>query len=360
MWAGDAFRERFGLSYPIVQAPMAAISLADLVAAVSEAGGLGSLGSATLSAEQIGEEVRKIRARTQRPFALNFFLHAPPRLDEARLAQLTQRLAGYRAELGVHDEPVFKVPPPFDAAMLECVLALKPAAVSFHFGVPDRAVLDALKRAGIYVMASATHVKEAQLLEQAGLDAIVAQGVEAGGHRGTFAVPYAQGELGLLSLLPQVVDSVRVPVIAAGGIADGRGIAAALTLGAAAVQLGTLFLATPEALIDPIYRRTLFEPRAAETRVTKLWTGRPARAIVTRYLDEMRAYEDEMLEFPLQRVLSLQLDRSALAKDSPEFHAMWAGQNASRLRALPAAQLLEALAAETVEAMRAGQSRVGA
>jgi nitronate monooxygenase len=244
--------------------------------------------------------------------------------------------------------------------MLERVLALKTPVVSFHFGVPERSVLKALHDAGTYVIGCATHVKEAQLLEQGGVDAIIAQGVEAGGHRGTFAVPYHHGELGLLALLPQVVDAVSLPVIAAGGISDGRGVAAALTLGAAAVQLGTAFLATPEAALDPIYRRTLLEPRAAETRLTKLLTGRPARAIATRYIDEMREHEDEVLEYPLQRALSLQLAKASLARDSPEFHIMWAGQNASRLRTSPAAQLLETLAAESSEALRAGQSRLGA
>jgi nitronate monooxygenase len=351
MWPKTAITERLSLEYPIIQAPMAAFSLAELVSEVSGAGGLGSLASATMSIAQLSDQAKAIRARTGRPFALNFFLHEAPKLDEARVARWQGRLSAYHRQLdsagAAHDPatPQFAVPPPFDQAMLEQVLLIKPAAVSFHFGVPSSAVVSALKRAGIYVLASATHVKEALLLEQGGVDAVIAQGSEAGGHRGTFAVTPEQAALGLFALLPQIVDAVKLPVIATGGIADGRGIAAALQLGASGAQLGTAFLTAAETAIAPVYRRTLLEPRAANTRLTKLFTGRPARAIVTRYLDELREWEDETLEYPLQRVLTQQLSRAA--PDDPEFQIMLAGQNASQLRELPARELFELLVRQT-------------
>jgi nitronate monooxygenase len=354
MWPKTALIERLALEHAILQAPMASISKADLVAAVSNAGGLGSLGSAVMTAAQISEQVAAIRAGTQRSFALNFFVHQPPRLDPRVADSMRARLAAYRTELGVQEaEPATLVDPPaFDRTMLELVLKLRPNAVSFHFGLPETQVMAALRAAGIFVMGSATSVSEAKLLERGGVDAVIAQGVEAGGHRGTFAVPYAQGELGLMALLPQVVDAVTVPVVAAGGIADGRGIAAALVLGAAGVQIGTAFLGSPEAAIDPVYRETLQAARATNTRITSVLTGRPARAIVTRFIEEMAEQEGQTLEFPLQRLLTAPLARASVAQHNPEFHAMWAGQAAAMLRPMPAGELLETLVEETRRALR--------
>jgi nitronate monooxygenase len=190
-----------------------------------------------------------------------------------------------------------------------------------------------------------------QALEAGGLDAVIAQGFEAGGHRGTFCEPFELGEIGLFSLLPQVVDAVRIPVVAARGIADGRGIAAALALGAKGVQLGTAFLGSPEAAIDPLFRRTLHEPRAAHTQLTRAFTGRPARAIATRFIREMAADAANTLEFPLQYGLTAPLGRAAASKNDPEFLAMWAGQSAPLVRTLIAAELIETLELETERAL---------
>ncbi len=329
------FTDRLGIRFPIVQAPMAGISTAPLVAAVANAGGLGTLGSATMSPETVEAQVRAVRALTSAPFALNFFVHAPPRVDEAAADRMWQRLG--RSD----SRPALSAPPPFGAAMLERVLALRPAVVSFHFGLPDDASLRAVKDAGIVVLSSATSVAEAKLLAARGVDAVIAQGIEAGGHRGTFAAPPDEGDLGTLALVPRIVDAVDVPVLAAGGIVDGRGIAAVLALGASAAVLGTAFLACPEAVLDPAYRGALSGPHAARTRITRLYSGRPARAIVTPFLEQHAALEGETLDFPLQRALSARLDV-----------AMWAGQAAAAIRELPAAELVATLVRETEAAQR--------
>lgn len=351
LWPKSSLRERLELVHPIIQAPMIPISLADMVVAVSEAGALGSLGSASMSAATIEAQVSAIRAHTQRAFSLNFFVHQAPVLDHAQLDRWRKRLASHRQALALPPEqPQINAPPPFDDAMLNAVLKLKPAAVSFHFGVPGAHAIDALKQAGIYLLGCATTAPEALQLEAAGMDAVIAQGFEAGGHRGTFAPPFARAEIGLMSLLPQVADAVRVPVVAAGGIADGRGIAAALTLGAAGVQLGTAFLGTPEATLDAGYRRVLQEPRAAVTQLTKLYTGRPARGIVTRFMEELAPYEDDTLAYPLQRAITGPLGQAALKQGNPEYHSLWAGQSAALTRQLPAATLIATLVAETERA----------
>jgi nitronate monooxygenase len=351
MWSDTRITDILGLAYPIIQAPMALVATAPLATAVSAAGGLGSLGTSVMNAEQVAAQVARVRAATAAPFSLNFFVHRPPRTGDAAFARMRQRLEPYRVELGLGELAARAVPPPFDDAMLERVLALAPPIVSFHFGLPSERVLDALRAARVRILGSATNVDEARALESAGVDAVIAQGAEAGGHRGTFDPDSTHGEIGTLALVPQIVDAVSVPVIAAGGIADGRGIAAALLLGASAAQIGTAFLVCPEAEIDPLYRRTLLEPRAAHTRVTRLLSGRPARAIVNRYLDEMRDEERDAPDFPLQRVFTAQLAQAAAARGSAEFSALWAGQAARLARPLPAAELVQTLVKETEAAL---------
>jgi nitronate monooxygenase len=350
MWPKTRLTNLLGITYPILQAPMASISTAPLAAAVSRAGGLGFIGSATMRPEVVAAALDEARAITDRPVGLNFFVHSAPQVDEAAADRMWQRLEPQRRALGLEGaaRPRLVAPPPFGGAMLERVLALRPAVVSFHFGVPDAGALAAIRSAGIRVLSTATTVAEARILAERGVDAIIAQGAEAGGHRGTFASGYPDGQIGTLALVPQVVDTVDVPVIAAGGIFDGRGIAAALLLGAAGVQLGTAFLGCPEAVIDPIYRRMLADPdRTARTRVTRLWSGRPARAIATRLLDELAEEETRALDFPLQRALTGALAAAAAPRGDAEHSAMWAGQAAARIRSLPAQALVAVLARET-------------
>ena len=350
MWPQTSLTELLGIACPIVQAPMAGFSTPGLAAAVSNAGGLGSLGSAMLGPEQLRAGLRDLRAATNRPVNANFFVHAPPREDAARRARMQARLRPYYDELGIAlPDPPPAPPPPFSEAILEVVLSERPGVVSFHYGLPEAAHLEALRDAGIRVLSSATTVEEARWLEARGVAAVIAQGYEAGGHRGTFMGPLEGARIGTMALVPQIVDAVACPVIAAGGIMDGRGIAAALMLGAAGVQLGTAFLGCPEASVSPLHRVAL---RAGDgTRVTRAFTGKPARVLANRYVLEMADAEDDALAFPLQRMLSAPLAQAAAARGSADFMALYAGQGAPLARELPATELLETLVAETEQAL---------
>ena len=301
-----ALTDLLGIEHPLIQAPMASAATPELVVAVSEAGGLGSLGSAMLPTDELRRQADAVRAATSRPFQLNFFCHSSPELghDEAQLAR--HRVALLYAELGLGEPPEPTVPPfEFDDARLEATLEIRPAVVSFHFGLPDDAAVRALREADIRVLASATTVTEARELEQSGVDAVIAQGAEAGGHRGSFLVPGEEGLVGTLALVPQVVDAVSVPVIAAGGIADGRGLAAALALGAAGAQVGTAFLACPEATVQPPHREALHAAQAEGTTITSAISGRPARALRNRLTDELEAVQP--LPYPAQLSLIMPL-----------------------------------------------------
>ncbi|SVD26271.1 uncharacterized protein METZ01_LOCUS379125, partial [marine metagenome] len=257
-WPSNRLTERLGLRFPIVQAPMASATTPQLAAAVSNAGALGSLGFAFHSASAVRADCRTLREATNGSYNINFFVHREPEQDAVRDESMRTALAPFYQELGLGEVPLAQASaPPFNAEHLEAVLEMAPAVVSFHFGLPSESLFRPLRDRGIFTMSSATNVAEARALESRGVDAIIAQGFEAGGHRGTFAEPYAAGEIGTLSLVPQVVDAVSIPVIAAGGIADGRGIAAALALGAEGVQLGTAFLTCPESAVPPVYRDAL-------------------------------------------------------------------------------------------------------
>ena len=350
MWPQTSLTELLGIACPIVQAPMAGFSTPALAAAVSNAGGLGSLGCAILEPEQLGAALRDLRAATNRPVNADFFVHAPPSEDAERRARMQARLRPYYDELGLAlPDPPPEPAPPFDDARLEVVLRERPGVVSFHYGLPEAAHLEALREAGIRVLSSATTVEEARWLEAQGVAAVIAQGYEAGGHRGTFKSPLEAARIGTIALVPQIVDAVACPVIAAGGIMDGRGIAAALMLGAAGVQLGTAFLGCPEASVSPLHRAAL---RASDggTRVTRAFTGKPARVLANRYVLEMADAEDDALAFPLQRALSGPLAQAATARGSADFMPLYAGHGAPLVRELPAAELLETLVAETEQA----------
>lgn len=333
-----------GIEHPIVQAPMAGMSTPALVAAVSAAGGLGSLGAAALGPDDVVAQAQAIRELTDRPFNVNFFCHHDPTLDAAAVARERERLAPLYAELGLGEPPEPFVPPlAFDAARLDAALEIRPAAVSFHFGLPDAPAIDALHAAGCRVLSSATTVAEAQELAQRGADAVIAQGAEAGGHRGSFLVAGDDGPVGTLALVPQVVDAVDVPVIAAGGIGDGRGLAAVLALGAAGAQLGTAFLACPETVVHPLHRAALRSARADGTTITRAISGRPARALRNRATEEAG---EEPLAFPAQISMTAALGAAAAERGSPDFLALWAGQAAPLAVELPAAELVARIADE--------------
>jgi len=282
MWPDRRLIELFKTELPIVQAPMAGAIDWELVAAAAEAGALGSLPCAMLNAQQIREQMGKIRARTKKPVNLNFFCHSPPVPSNAREARWRERLAPYYRELAI--DPAAPVPSSnrtaFDSAMCDVVEETKPEVVSFHFGLPEPGLLQRLKAAGFLVMGSATTAAEAQWLEARGIDAVIAQGYEAGGHRGIFLSDDIASQPGTFALVPQIVDAVTVPVIACGAVTDGRGIAAAFALGAAGVQVGTAYLWCPEAKISAPHRAALKSARDDATAVTNLMTGRPARGII--------------------------------------------------------------------------------
>jgi nitronate monooxygenase len=355
MWPDRRLIELFDIEIPIVQAPMAGAVDWELAAAAAEAGALGSLPCAMLNANQIREQMGKIRAHTKKPVNLNFFCHTPPTLSNAREARWRERLAPYYRELGI--DPAAPVPSSkraaFDAAMCDVVEETKPEVVSFHFGLPEPDLLRRVKEAGFLVMGSATTVAEARWLEARGVDAIIAQGNEAGGHRGIFLSEDISTQPGTFALIPQIVDAVKVPVIATGGIADARGIAAAFALGAAGVQIGSAYLWCPESKISAPHRAALKSARDDGTALTSLMTGRPARGIVNRVMREIEPTSDVAPEFPLAAGALAPLRAKAEAQGSGDFSPMWAGQAAALGRAMPAGQLTKTLAAEALERMGA-------
>jgi nitronate monooxygenase len=358
-WHHSALTELLGTDHPIVQAPMASVTTPSLAAAVSEAGGLGSLGCANLGLEDLRAQIRAVRAVTSRPFNVNFFCHVEPVGDIEREGRMRERLEPFYRELGLEQpESVQAQRRSFYAAQLEILLDERPPVVSFHFGLPAQEHIQALKEAGAAVMCSATTVEEAAWLEARGVDAIIAQGYEAGGHRGTFLTPFAAAQIGTLALVPQIRSAVRRPVVAAGGIMDGRGIAAAFMLGASGVQLGTAFLLCPESATSVPYRRALQSPAARHTRVTRAFSGRPARAIVNRLAEGLADAEEEALAFPLQLALTRPLQQAGAGGDSADFLAMWAGQGAPLARVMPAGDLVSLLVHET-EAVFRGAPVIG-
>ena len=335
-----------GIDHPIIQAPMAGVQGSRLAIAVSNAGGLGSLPCAMLSADGIREELAGIQAQTKRPYNVNFFCHRPPSIDAAREAAWREALAPYYAEFGI-DLAAIKPGPgraPFDAAAAEVLEALRPPVVSFHFGLPAPELLARMRAIGAKILASATTVDEARWLEAHGVDAIIAQGLEAGGHRGNFLSDDLTAQVGTLSLVAQVLHAVRVPVIAAGGIADANGVKAMLALGAAGVQVGTAFLLTPEATTSRLHRDALASDAARHTAVTNVFTGRPARGIVNRIVREVGPISARAPAFPLATAAIAPLRAEAERRGSGDFSPLWSGQNATGCRPIPAGELLRGLA----------------
>lgn len=338
-----------GTELPIVQAPMAGAQAGAMAAAVCNAGGLGSLPCALLTVEAMRRELELIRASAKgRPFNVNFFAHRAPSPVEARERAWRQTLAPYYAEHGIDAASIAAGPGrlPFTAEAADVLAQFKPPIVSFHFGLPDEALVARVRAWGARVWCSATTVAEARWLEARGVDAIIAQGVEAGGHRGVFlGDPLdVSTQVGTLALLPQVVKAVRVPVIAAGGIADAKGVAAVLSLGAAAAQVGTSFLLCPEATVSAIHRAALKSEEAQVTALTNLFTGRPARGIVNRVMRELGPINRAAPEFPLATGAIAPLRARAEAAGKGDFTPLWSGQNASGCREVPAAEITRALA----------------
>jgi nitronate monooxygenase len=348
MWPDSRIRNLLRIELPIIQAPMASAAFSEMVIGVSEAGGLGSLACALLTADQIIEEVKIIRQKTSRPINLNFFCHEPPKTDAEREAAWQSALEPYFVERGLDPTALPPVPgrAAFDSTMCDLVADLRPPVVSFHYGLPEKSFVARIKAVGAKILSTATTVEEARWLEAEGCDAIVAQGIEAGGHRGMFLTDDVSTQIGTLSLVPLVVDSVKVPVIAAGGIADARGIAAAFALGAAAVQIGTAYLLCPEARIGPLYREAL-RNEENQTIVTNVFTGRAARAISNRMVREIGPMSKLAPDFPLAGRFSAPLRAASEANGLIDFTPMWSGQSARLARELSAKELTRRLAEET-------------
>jgi nitronate monooxygenase len=336
---------QLGIDLPIIQAPMAGVQLSALAVAVSNAGGLGSLPCAMLSLDAMRKELQALKAQTQRPYNVNFFCHAPPKPSAEREAAWRKVLAPYFREFDIDPEKIPAGPgrAPFSAEAAEVLEAFRPAVVSFHFGLPAAPLLDKVRSWGAKILASATTVDEARWLEARGVDAIIAQGVEAGGHRGIFLTDDLTTQVGTFALVPQIVQAVKVPVIAAGGIADARGVAAALALGAAGAQVGTAYLLCPEATTSAVHRAALKSAAARHTALTNLFTGRPARGIVNRIMRELGSLNAAAPEFPLATAAIAPLRAKAEGKGSGDFSPLWSGQNPGGCREVPAAELTRAL-----------------
>jgi nitronate monooxygenase len=335
-----------GIDLPIIQAPMAGVQGSALAIAVSNAGGLGSLPCAMLGPEAMRKELAAIRAGTTRPYNVNFFCHAPPEANPDRDAAWRTALAPYYQELGVAPDPAPQGPArlPFDAAAADVLAEFQPPVVSFHFGLPAPELLARVRAWGAKVLSSATTVEEAVWLQAQGVDAVIAQGLEAGGHRGMFLTADLNTQLGTLALVRQVVRAVKIPVIAAGGIADAEGVKAALALGAAGVQAGTAYLLSPEATTSALHRSALQSEAARVTALTNVFTGRPARGIVNRVMRELGVLSAAAPAFPLAATRMGMLRAKAESQGSGEFSPLWSGQNASACRAAPAADITRDLA----------------
>lgn len=358
MWPDRRLVDLLGIEHPLVLAPMAGLGTVELAASVCAGGGLGSLGCVGLQPETVIQAVDKLRALTRKPINTNFFCHCAARADPVREANWRDRLAPYYNEFSL-DLPLAAGQSeilPFDDALCTVVEQVKPEIVSFHFGLPAPALLARVKAAGCHVMASATTVAEARWLEERGADVIIPQGCEAGGHRGMFLAANLEEEAAsqpsTLALVPQIADAVGVPVIAAGGIADGRGIAAAFALGAAGVQIGTAYLFCPEAATSPLYRDALRQARADATVVTDVFTGRPARALSNRLTRELRPLHGMTPDFPTPMLDLAPLRRKAEQQGSREFSPHWAGQAAPLGREMPAKALTRALAEAALKWLR--------
>ncbi len=353
-WPNHQLLELLGIELPIIQAPMAGASGSEMAIAVSDAGGLGSLPCAMLDASKAREEIGVIKQRTTKPLNVNFFCHTPPQPDPDRDKAWKQRLAEYYTELGI--DPSVSVPSvgraPFDERMCEVVEEFKPEVVSFHFGLPDHSLLQRVKASGCIVFSSATTVAEACWLEDHGCDAIIAQGYEAGGHRGMFLTDTLATQPGTFALVPQVVDAVKVPVVAAGGIADGRGLAAAFALGAAGVQLGTAYLFTPESLVTELHRAELVSARDDQTALTNLFSGRPARGIMNRIMREVGPMSDQAPAFPTAGGALAPLKAKAEMTGVTDFSSLWSGQTASLGREIGAGELTQQLASAAIQRLK--------
>jgi nitronate monooxygenase len=345
--ATSGLLKRLGFEYPIIQAPMGGgPSTPELVAAVSNAGGLGSVGASYLAPDQIVEAIRRTRALTDKPFNVNLFAAGYETERTVDPGPMLALLAEIHAALELPPPVVPLVPPdPFDD-QFEAVLEARPAVFSFTFGIPSRNAMARLGAHGIATLGTATTVEEARMLEAAGVDAIVAQGAEAGAHRGTFAVPFEAAMVPTADLVTQIVNRVSVPVIASGGLMDGRDIIVAVRRGASAAQLGTAFLACPESGAPDVYKQAILAARNDTTVITRAFSGRPARGLANTFIARLEGKEDAILPYPLQSILTRGMRTAAAKRGNAGFLSLWAGRGVARTRVMPAGALVRRLVEE--------------
>ncbi len=358
MWPSRRLTDLLGIEHPVIQAPMAGANDARMAAAAGQAGCLGSIPCAMLSPDQAEDQVAAFRSACRGPVNLNFFCHKPPADDPAALQRWSEALQPYYRELGLdpNASPAGGQRRPFDETFCSLVEELRPEVVSFHFGLPEAGLLERVKAAGAKALASATTVAEARWLEAHGADAVIAQGNEAGGHRGIFLDDAVDRQPGTFALVPQVADAISLPVIAAGGIADARGIRAAFALGADGVQIGTALLRTPEAMTSVLHQALLAEAADDSTVLTTLFSGRPARGLVNRLMRDLGPRAAVAPAFPLASGALAPLRKAAEATGSADFSPLWAGQAVALSREGGTEEILRALCREALALLAAGQA----
>jgi nitronate monooxygenase len=352
MWTKTSVTKQLGIEYPIIQAGMAGGATSpQLVAAVSRAGGLGTLGAAYMTAEQLRAAIREVRQLTDRPFGVNLFIPEPYHVEEPA-GDVARVMNEVRDELGLPPNPqVTSHAEPFEEQMA-VVLEERVPVFSFTFGIPAPEWMAELKRRDILVVGTATTVREAKALEESGADMVVAQGSEAGGHRGSFLHDAASNQIGTMALVPQVADAVRIPVIAAGGIMDGRGIAASLALGASGVQMGTAFLTCLESTAHARHKQELLQSTDESTVITRVFSGKPARGIRNAFIEALSPHENNIPPFPVQNAFTRDIRQAAAKQQRSEYLSLWAGQASSLCRAVSAEELMQQLVRETEQICR--------
>lgn len=350
IWPDTVLSEALAVTYPIIQAPMAGgITTPELIAAVANSGGLGSLGAGYMEPEEIRHALAEIRALTDKPFAVNLFIPNGGTEDAERIMRANKVLAPYRAELGLPDAEPLTAPVPNYTEQLGVLFEESVKIISFTFGIPAAKEMESIKQLEITTIASATHLLEAILLEESGIDIVVAQGYEAGGHRATFVGDAEQSLIGTMALVPLLVEHLSVPVVAAGGIMDGRGIAAALALGASGAQLGTAFLACPESGAHRKYKERLQQGTELNTTLTRAFSGKLARGLKNRFIEELREKEAFLPGYPIQNTLTREIRQAANQQDQAELMSLWAGQGCSLVSNRSAAELIRRWVAQVEE-----------
>ncbi|PIC63738.1 nitronate monooxygenase [Sporosarcina sp. P13] len=328
MWNNNKLTRTLGIHYPIIQAGMAGgTTTPELIAAVSTAGGLGTLGAGYMTADEMNETINKIKELTDRPFGVNLFIPELPEHCEEKIDKANELLRPFREKLNVAKPQVGQDSTENFAKQLEVIIQQRVAVCSFTFGVPSKEIVQRLKQENIVVIGTATTVKEAIINEEQGMDMVVVQGSEAGGHRGAFASSFTDAMIGTMSLVPQAADHVDIPVIAAGGIMDGRGVLAALTLGAQAVQMGTAFVTTVESGANQQHIDAILTSTEEQTIVTSVFSGKPARGIQNEFIRELQPYEEGLPDYPIMNTLTSGIRKEAAKQNRPEWIHLWSGQS---------------------------------